>query len=116
MFDPRTIPTNLTAAQAWVLFGLMGAAVVAVILDYISTVKGLAAGLKEGNPLMRWLFTKIGQPASAFVSVVVVLAVALPLSTWHAYPDMMFCGAVAGTEFLMFYRNSKLLKTSAKKS
>jgi hypothetical protein len=111
MFDPRTIASNLTGTEALALFGMMGAGIVAIVLDYVSTVKGLAAGFTEQNSLMRFLFKKIGQPAAAFVSGVVFLGVALPLSTFHFGPDMLFCSIVAAGEFVQYYKNMKLLKS-----
>ena len=56
---------------SFVLFGIACAGYGAIVADYILTVEGLAKGLIEANPISKWLFSKIGQPATAFVSACV---------------------------------------------
>lgn len=66
--DSRSRSTN-----AW----LWGFVAVALVLDVVLTYYGLAAGLQEGNPLARTLFSMYGVIESMLFLKGIVIAVAL---------------------------------------
>lgn len=58
--------------------------------DIYSTLRGLRAGLREGNPVMRWLFARM-EPV-----VVMSVAYALVWALFWAFIDYPFMAPVLG--------------------
>jgi hypothetical protein len=65
--------SRLRSTDTW----LWAFVVVALVLDVVLTYYGLAAGLEEGNPLARALFSMYGVVESMLMMKGVVIAVAL---------------------------------------
>src|SRR5258708_149792 len=97
--------------MALLLFALWAAALGLQIVDYVATVQALSHGYVEGNPVMRWLFSKLGHPATTFLGAA-LSSVAFAL--WTAYwpvAGVVFAAIVVGLlSILMLPRSIKLLK------
>jgi hypothetical protein len=109
MFDPRTLPNG----AFWPNFGLfasIGLMIGVQVADYITTVKGMAKGLVEGNPIQKWLFGKIGVAAGSFTSMMATLLVSfLFLGFAGIGPATLFSGIVAAGETVQAILNYRKL-------
>jgi hypothetical protein len=109
MFDPRTLPNG----AFWPNFGLfvsIGLMLGAQVADYITTVKGMAKGLVEGNPIQKWLFGKIGVAAGSFVSMMATLLISfLFLGFAGIAPATVFALGVAAAETVQSILNYRKL-------
>jgi hypothetical protein len=109
MFDPRTLPNG----AFWPNFGVfstIGLMIGAQVADYITTVKGMDKGLVEGNPIMKWLFSKIGVAASSFVSMLVTIFTSLLILNFAGFaPAITFAAIVAAGETYQAISNYRKL-------
>ena len=109
--------TDISTAQG---FGVMGCALfaaAAVVADGYTTAIGLQHGLVEGNPVMRWLFKKVGTAFSTFLVGGTVLIAGAFWTNFGAGPAELFYGGIgAGLAFQSFlnYRKLKKAKISLK--
>jgi hypothetical protein len=109
-------PTHIDqSAPFWPWFGfflLLVYGIAAVLGDSITTMIGLAAnkGFTESNPIARWMFAKIGQSLSCFLSGAVYLFTALIFVSHNYVAGMVFTGAVAAAETYYAIHNYLLLK------
>jgi hypothetical protein len=103
---------NMTGMQQFYLFLVIGWFILAYLADVYTTETGLAHGFKEGNPLTRWLFSKIGPSATAFlVAGAVLLGVSIS-SVWAGAYSTYFGAVLAGSETIVALRNFILLKNA----
>lgn len=98
-----------TVAQ-FLLFFAVCWGVLAAVGDYKTTVLALAGGMKEGNPAARFFFSKIGQPATAFMAISCFIISAVLLSTQTLVGSLVWASAIACLETYMYLRNKKNLK------
>jgi Domain of unknown function (DUF5658) len=107
------IDTTSTPFLPWFLFFLMCAfEIVAVVGDSITTMVGLGAnkGFVEGNPLMSWLFKKVGQSFAGWLTGVAALAVSLALVNVNYKAGVVATVAIAAAESYFAIKNYLLLK------
>lgn len=102
-----------TTLQSLVLFILIGTGIVACIADYITTVKGLAEGFKEANPINKFLFSKLGQPLTAFLEIAAFISVATLMAASSVEAAIGFAAAITVEEAIMAIRNARLKPTTA---
>lgn len=113
MISPTPIDMTSTPAMPWLLLTLLiGYGIAATVGDGITTMIGLGAnkGFVESNPVMRWLFSKVGQSLACWISAVAYAFVAAFIASkvWGA--GMLFAGGVAASETYMVIKNYLLLK------
>jgi hypothetical protein len=101
---------NMTSGQQIFLFFLIAAGIVACVGDYITTVKGLAKGFIELNPINRWLFSKIGQPLTAFIEIAMFVASTLFISVYSGTGSMVYAAGICALETFNTIRNYKAIK------
>jgi hypothetical protein len=108
-------PIDTTSTPFWPWFAaflLIAFGTAAIVADGITTMVGLGAnkGFVEANKLMRWMFSKIGQSLTCWLSAVLVCFLSLFIIS-HAYgPGMLFAGTVAAGETYFAVHNYLLLK------
>jgi hypothetical protein len=111
------LPANASDAQVGVVALLCLVTVLSLLADAYTTMIGLEHGMVEGNPIMKWLFKKVGLSFATFLSSAVVLFIGGFLSNFGLeYSDAYF-GIVAageGIRALLNYRKLKALKISLK--
>lgn len=101
---------NMTGIQQFWLFAVIGWFILAYLADVYTTETGLAHGFKEVNPLTRFLFSKLGPSATAFlVAGAVLLGVSIS-SVWAGTYSTYFGAVLAGSETVVAVRNYILLK------
>jgi hypothetical protein len=100
----------MTDTQSLALFILVVFGILAALGDYITTAQGLSSGKVEGNPVARWLFSKIGQPLTAFFAIGGYIFTSILLSLVSVTLAFVFAGSVAGLEVFNTIRNYKLNK------
>jgi hypothetical protein len=76
--EQTALSTRVRSTNAW----LWAFVVVALVLDVVLTYYGLAAGLQEGNPVARALFSMFGVVESMLLMKGLVIAVALVAYAW----------------------------------
>lgn len=80
-------------------FGLMFLVMLLQVGDYITTVKAITEfGAVEKNPLNRFLFKKIGMPATTFAEVAVLLVMGCFLASQDLGYGVMFTSIVGGMQ------------------
>lgn len=84
----------------------------AVMGDAYTTMVGLQHGFVEGNPLMKWLFKKVGQSFAAFLSAVAVLFLGGLISNYDLTSAYTFLGIITAGEGFQAIRNWRKLKAS----
>lgn len=109
-------PIDMTSTPAgpWLaLFALIAFGIVTIVGDGITTMVGLGAkkGFVEGNPLARWLFSKIGESLTVWLSAVVYALLAAFIGSKAWGPGMFFAGTVAVSEAFFTIKNYRLLKS-----
>jgi len=107
--------SNLGSMSDLAALGVLGAAAfasVAILSDAYLTMKGLENGFVEGNPLMRWLFKKVGQSFAAFLSGGVVLIVGTALTNYGAAPAAAFFSVIGVCETVQALLNYRKLKAA----
>lgn len=105
--------SNLGGMSDAAAFGVLGAAAfasIALLTDAYLTMKGLERGFQEGNPLMRWLFKKVGQSFAAFLSGGTVLILGAALTNYGALPSAAFFGIIGIAESAQAFLNYRKLK------
>jgi hypothetical protein len=102
-----------TPVLPWLLYFLLcGFEIVAVVIDAITTIAGLTAGkgFVEGNPIMGWLFKKVGQSFADWLSGVLSLAVCLAIVNINFQAGVAATAAIAVAETFFAVKNYLLLK------
>lgn len=107
--DPRQWG-NTAFWPAFSFFLIYGWMLAAIIGDYYTTVRGLAKGLVEANPLNRWLFKKIGQPLTVWLEAVAATAVACVFGAHGLLYGSVYMAIVAAGESAIVLRNYLKLK------
>jgi hypothetical protein len=110
MFTPPV--GTWTAGQTVLLAALSFTSLVAVLGDAYTTMIGLQHGFVEGNPVMKFLFAKIGQSLSAFLSAVAVLGVGAVIAAHNLGAGYAFLAGVSVVEGIQVIRNFLKLKAS----
>jgi hypothetical protein len=111
------LPANASDAQVGVVALLCLVTVLAILADAYTTMIGLEHGLVEGNPLMKWLFKKVGLSFATFISGAAVLFIGGFISSYGLqYSDIYFGIVSAGESVraLLNYRKLKAMKVSLK--
>ena len=107
--DPRLWPNQPGFWETLSLVVLYAYMVVAILGDCWYTGIGLSKGFKEGNPINRWLFGKIGQALTTFLEAAAITFtggfIAMQSMTWA----FAYWGGIAVLESIMVFRNRKLL-------
>lgn len=91
---------------------LLLAALGASLADYYTTVVGLQHGGFEGNPLMRWLFSKVGESFAEWLSMVLILFVAGIIANFTIVGALVYSALIAGGEGTQAYLNYRKLKAA----
>jgi hypothetical protein len=110
MFTPPA--GTWTTGQTAILAALVLTTLVAVLGDAYTTMAGLAKGLAEGNPVMKFFFSKIGQSLTAFLSAVAVLAFGTVVAAHSLGAAYVFFGGVTIAEGIVTLRNYLKLKAA----
>lgn len=100
-------------AGPWLeLFGVLTVGLLAIIGDGITTMIGLGAnkGFVEGNPIARWMFSKVGQSLTIWISAVAYLLVGAFIGGANWAAGMTYAGIVAAGEIYFAVKNYLLLK------
>ena len=100
-------------AGPWLeLFGVLTVGLLAIIADGITTMIGLGAnkGFVEGNPIARWMFSKVGQSLTIWLGGVAYLLIGLIIGTKVWAAGMVYAGIVAAGEIYFAVHNYLLLK------
>lgn len=109
MLDISTIVWS--GKQTAVFGGFALFALLAVLGDSITTMIGLSSGKGyEANPIMRWLFAKIGQSLSAWISAVLVLFVGAAFASVSLNAGIAYCAIIGVAESIRTYLNYRTLK------
>jgi hypothetical protein len=103
-----TLP-NHPFAEDFAFFLVYAAVVFSVYGDSYYTAKGIYKGFKEGNPINRWLFAKIGQALTGFLEGVLITGTGAIMSTYSMPAAFVYFGGIAALESWMIVRNRKLL-------
>jgi hypothetical protein len=86
---------------------------VAVALDAAWTSEGLERGLKEENPVLRWLMDKMGEAGlwvGEMVFGAVVVACVVGLYAWHPWAGYLFAMAAIAWRGVVVYKNFRLIR------
>jgi hypothetical protein len=110
MFTPPA--GTWTAGQTWALAGLCTSSLLTVLGDGYTTMIGVQHGFVEGNPIMKFLFSKIGQSLSIFLSAVAVLGIGAVIAAHNLDAGYMYLGIVFAGEGIMVVRNYLKLKAA----
>lgn len=96
----------------WIYFAvLLGYGITACLGDVITTMRGLSTNtFVEGNPVARWMFAKFGESLASWISIVAYIFAAAGFTNLNYKAGMLFTGAIAVTETVMFIRNYSFLK------
>jgi hypothetical protein len=106
-----------TSEQTVFLAVLCFTTLLTVLGDAYTTMIGLEHGFVEGNPVMKFLFAKIGQSLSAFLSAVAVLGVGAVIAAHNLNAGYVYFGVVSvgeGVRTLLNYLKLKAAKISLK--
>lgn len=103
---------NASDAQLAILAILFLTAVSAFLGDAYTTMIGLQHGYTEGNPVTKWLFKKIGESFTAFLSAVAILFFGGWISTHSLGASYVFLGGISLTEGVIALRNYLKLKAA----
>lgn len=76
--EQSALHSRVRSTNAW----LWAFVVVALVFDVVLTYYGLAAGLQEGNPIARTLFSMFGVVESMLLMKGLVIAIALVAYVW----------------------------------
>jgi hypothetical protein len=98
--------------QTFAVFGCAAAASVAILADTYTTMIGLQHGFVEGNPLMRWLFKKVGISFATFLVGGFVLIFGAFLTSYSVYGTDVYFGIIAAGEGFQAVRNYRKLKAA----
>lgn len=104
------IPIDTT--QGFEVMGTAFAALVAIIGDYYTSMIGMQHGFVEGNPINRWLFSKISQPLTVFLEAAGICWAGAFLTDYGAHVAEIFFGGVAIAEGIRALLNYKKLKAA----
>jgi hypothetical protein len=110
--DPRTWPNQPGFWESLGIFVLYAYMLVAILGDTYYTGVGLAKGLKEMNPINRWLFPKLGQALTCFVEAAAITVVGGVFMAYSMPLAYGYWGLIAALEIWMVYRNRKILGLS----
>ena len=101
----------MTDHQSLIMFILSGGVLATGLGDYITTAIGLGKGMVEVNPINKFLFSKIGQPLTAFFEIAlgIFTPIIIAQQAGFAYGAVYAAGLIA-LEATMTIRNAKLLK------
>ena len=95
----------------YILFFLLYAfGALAILGDVYTTMQGLKKGLKEANPLNRWLFSKLGISLTGFLEGLAYTGIGLVFASYSWAAGAAYCGLVGAVEAWQYFRNKKLLK------
>lgn len=106
---------DMSSAQAFMVFGSGAAATLALLADNYTTMIALQHGMVEGNPLIRWMFKKVGTSFTAFLCGGTILIAGAAMTNYGAAKAATFFGIIAvgeGIRALLNYRKLKALKIS----
>jgi hypothetical protein len=101
-----------TAGQTAILAVLVATTLGAVLGDAYTTMLGLSKGLTEGNPIMKFLFSKIGQSLTAFLSAVAVLGFGVVIAAHSLGAAYVYFGGGTVVEGIVTLRNYLKLKAA----
>lgn len=101
-----------TAGQTGILAALCFTTVLAVMGDAYTTMIGLEHGFVEGNPIMKFLFSKIGQPLTVFLSAVAVLIGGAAIAANNLHAGYAYFAVISVSEGIMAARNYFKLKAA----
>ena len=99
-----------TGGQTGVLAVLVGTTIAAILGDSYTTMIALQKGYVEGNPVMRYLFKKIGQPLAVFLTGVAALFIGGSLAAHDLVWGYTYFGILSGLEGATTLRNYLKLK------
>lgn len=77
--------------------------------DVYYTSIGLSKGGREGNPINRWLFAKLGQAVTAFLEIAAVTFTGVFIASQSMPLAFGYFAGLAVLETSMVYRNRKFL-------
>lgn len=101
----------MTGLQAFVLFALTGLGLFACLADIYYTETGVKKGLVEGNPINKFLFSKLGVPFTGFLETAMFIFTAVIMGTKVNFlAGCLFAGAITALETFNALRNRKLVK------
>jgi len=106
---------DMTSAQAFMVFASGAAATLALLADNYTTMIALQHGFSEGNPIIKWLFKKVGTSFTAFLTGDSMLIAGAAMTNYGADQAAMFFGIIAVGESvraLLNYRKLKAAKIS----
>jgi hypothetical protein len=103
---------GFTDAQTWQAAGCAAAFLGAYMADRYTTTVGLAHGLVEGNPLMKWLNSKISFSLAAFLVGGAILIGGAAMTNISVYAADAFWGIIAVGEAVTAILNYKKLKAA----
>ncbi len=108
-------PIDTTSTPFWpwfAMFLLIAYEIVAIVGDGITTMVGLGAnkGFVEANPLMKFLFAKIGQSLTCWLSAVACCFISLGFAAANYKSGLVVAGVIAAGETFMVIKNYLLLK------
>lgn len=101
---------GMSDAAAFSVLGAAAFASVALLADAYLTMKGLEHGFQESNPLLRYLFKKVGQSFTVFLSGGVVLIIGAAITNYGATPAIAFFGVIGAAETAQAFLNYRKLK------
>jgi len=101
----------MTDHQSLIMFILSGGILAAGLGDYITTAIGLGKGLVEVNPINKFLFSKIGQPLTAFFEIALGIFTPIILAQAAGFKyGAAYAAALIALEGTMTVRNYLLIK------
>jgi hypothetical protein len=103
---------NMSGLSQGLLFALGAYTIIAILADCWTTSLGLAGGLKEMNPINKFLFAKIGQALTTFIEGAAVLFTGVLMSQLSPKAAFVYLGAIATEESVMAVRNYFKLKAA----
>jgi len=106
----------MSGTAQFLFFALMGYTAIAAVVDAYYTQVGMLLGFTEANPINKFLFSKIGQPLTAFLEIGGFLVLNSIFSVYSAAGSFVVAGAIAGTETFMAIRNYKLVAAAKAKA
>jgi hypothetical protein len=99
-----------TTFETFLFLGFAAAALLAYLADVITTMIGTSKGLVEGNPLMKWLFSKVGESFAGWLGGVAVLFIGGILSNYTLRGSEVFFSGIAAAESVQAFLNYRKIK------
>lgn len=103
---------GISDAQAFGVFGFAVAASLALLADAYTTMIGLQNGFVEGNPLMKWLFKKVGTSFATFLTGGSMLILGAFFASRTAVGGDVFFGVITAAEGFQALKNYRKLKAA----